>query len=963
MDGTGRAAASPNESKRHLSQLGRFEGLGSLVDEIAGDAEDEEVNENSGSDISPHEAIDYSDIMEVADEESCNDRNYRDAMNDMQAPSKDSDSDDDYDAEEDGANQSKNDTKLMPPPSITPPFRSQLSDTRLDVPGEEDCDNAGQSVEPSEEVYNNAGKTAVSYKDNYDNNEQSVKTETINSEDKEQKDENSVTKMETMKEEPALTVTQLFPEFRPGKVLRFSKLFGLGKPSSLPHIWRGSKRKRRKKKPVAEDDQNSADVQKTYMYGIEIKPKIMPTIEDCLVDDEVLHGTPMEVKPEQMALDKDKEKECKPKVAEWRYGPAQYWYDLLGVDPTAQELDYGFKLKSENENTEEKDATKPTDENSDKSDEDLEDKENQTFKAPDECFQMVTQMHWEDDVVWNGEESKNRIMNSIAMTRAGWIPTSANRTAHLYNLHMDQHQQQQKHEKKKDTWFSIFPVENEELVYGRWEDKIIWDAQNMERIPSPPMLQLDPNDENLVLGIPDDKDPNQESSTQVKEKKEPRRSKILLEKSGVTKPEPQTYNEIEQNDSFNLSNDEYYNPKDTRESSLRSAMAGLLQHSTPALELRQPFFPTHYGPIKLRSFHRPSIKRYSHGPMASPGFHPVYPLLRQIKKKAKEREQERLASGGGEMFFMRTPEDLTGSDGDLILAEYSEEYPPHIMNVGMATKIKNYYKRKPGIDSKPPDYKYGETVYAHSSPFLGSLQPGQSLQAFENNLFRSPIYRHRLPLTDFLIIKTRQGYYIREIEDIYTVGQLCPLMEVPGPNSKKANNHIRDFLQVFIYRLFWKSKDKPRRIKMEDIKRAFPTHSESSIRKRLKLCADFKRTGMDSNWWVLKPDFRLPTEEEIRAMVSPEQCCAYASMLAAEQRLKDAGYGEKSFLAPDDDNEDNDVRIDDEVRAAPWNTTRAFISAMKGKCLLAITDPTADPTGSGEGFSYIKIPNKPQQQK
>lgn len=44
--------------------------------------------------------------------------------------------------------------------------------------------------------------------------------------------------------------------------------------------------------------------------------------------------------------------------------------------------------------------------------------------------------------------------------------------------------------------------------------------------------------------------------------------------------------------------------------------------------------------------------------------------------------------------------------------------------------------------------------------------------------------------------------------------------------------------------------------------------------------------GMDSNWWVIKPDFRLPTEEEIRAMVSPEQCCAYFSMIAAEQRLK-----------------------------------------------------------------------------
>ena len=44
--------------------------------------------------------------------------------------------------------------------------------------------------------------------------------------------------------------------------------------------------------------------------------------------------------------------------------------------------------------------------------------------------------------------------------------------------------------------------------------------------------------------------------------------------------------------------------------------------------------------------------------------------------------------------------------------------------------------------------------------------------------------------------------------------------------------------------------------------------------------------GTDCNWWVLKNDFRLPTEEEMRALVSPEQCCAYYSMLAAEQRLK-----------------------------------------------------------------------------
>ena len=34
------------------------------------------------------------------------------------------------------------------------------------------------------------------------------------------------------------------------------------------------------------------------------------------------------------------------------------------------------------------------------------------------------------------------------------------------------------------------------------------------------------------------------------------------------------------------------------------------------------------------------------------------------------------------------------------------------------------------------------------------------------------------------------------MKTIFTVGQECPKFEVPGPNSKKANIHARDFLQV-----------------------------------------------------------------------------------------------------------------------------------------------------------------------
>ena len=37
-------------------------------------------------------------------------------------------------------------------------------------------------------------------------------------------------------------------------------------------------------------------------------------------------------------------------------------------------------------------------------------------------------------------------------------------------------------------------------------------------------------------------------------------------------------------------------------------------------------------------------------------------------------------------------------------------------------------------DTGTPQYKYGETAYAHTSPFLGTLHPSKSIQAVENNM-------------------------------------------------------------------------------------------------------------------------------------------------------------------------------------------------------------------------------------
>lgn len=58
---------------------------------------------------------------------------------------------------------------------------------------------------------------------------------------------------------------------------------------------------------------------------------------------------PVESKFSQACGDGDKETESRPKVAEWRYGPAQLWYDMLGVPEDGSNFNYGFKLKEKME--------------------------------------------------------------------------------------------------------------------------------------------------------------------------------------------------------------------------------------------------------------------------------------------------------------------------------------------------------------------------------------------------------------------------------------------------------------------------------------------------------------------------------------------------------------------------------------------------------------------------------------
>ena len=204
------------------------------------------------------------------------------------------------------------------------------------------------------------------------------------------------------------------------------------------------------------------------------------------------------------------------------------------------------------------------------------------IEFPADAFHMVTQLNWEEDVIWNGEDIKHKVLSKLnsKSNAAGWVPSSMSRTAGSFSQRPGVKPELQIRlatlgkklpENDDDTWYSIFPVENEELVYGKWEDEVIWDTENMPKKLEPRIVSLDPNDENVIIAIPDDLDPstlpNEEPTRKIKIiQKHVKKSKLLLNRAGIISvveeesPPPPPKND--DRDSFYIGNDEFYMPKE-----------------------------------------------------------------------------------------------------------------------------------------------------------------------------------------------------------------------------------------------------------------------------------------------------------------------------------------------------------------------------------------------------------------
>lgn len=415
--------------------------------------------------------------------------------------------------------------------------------------------------------------------------------------------------------------------------------------------------------------------------------------------------------------------------------------------------------------------------------------------------------------------------------------------------------------------------------------------------------------------------------------------------------EAETHRKLEI-DRFNLSNDRFYEThKEGRFHRVRQTFGQLVvQHALPAVKLMKPWYKNKLTKSELRSFHRPLLQ-------VTPEVDITFSRVKGSKKKKQKRKEL------GEV--MRSSKDLTLRDHtNFVLLEYSEEHPSIVQNVGMGSFLVNYYRKESIEDTHMPQSDIGEPFVldvTDASPFLGfgNVEPGQTIMALYNNLVRAPVFEQPPRTTDFLVIKnTYKGetkYYIRHIPHLYVVGQTYPVQDVPGPHSRKITTMVKNRLQISAFRFI--RKDPFSRLRFVKLVKAYPEYSEIQIRQRLKEFAEFQRKGNNTGFWKLKGNTPLPSEEEIRKLVTPEMVCLYESMLVGQRHLLDAGYGKAADGEEDNGNEDSETNMDIEEQLAPWITTRNFINATQGKAMLKLWG-AGDPTGRGEGFSFVRISMK-----
>ncbi|KRH93170.1 Transcription initiation factor TFIID, subunit TAF1, partial [Pseudoloma neurophilia] len=305
-----------------------------------------------------------------------------------------------------------------------------------------------------------------------------------------------------------------------------------------------------------------------------------------------------------------------------------------------------------------------------------------------------------------------------------------------------------------------------------------------------------------------------------------------------------------------------------------------------------------------------------------------------------------------------TLKDHTLSDRNKVtITEYAEECPIIKQEMGMGSLLVEYEVFE---DNKTENELIPENEEAKQLPLKiklnlnnGSLSEEpfcvklrENTLCLINNLFKARAYKHKNDGFFLLIFKQEDNckikspdmdkikgifnqkietsIFIREIDELYCIGQTFPSEEVFSPHSRKLNIFCKNRLKQFCFKKINEKKQSYSSrfmVSLNEIDKEFPHFTDGSKKKWLKEYSDLVREN-NQTFYKLKG---MMDENEIDNLVNAEQMCLYKSMTNFIQ------FEQNRLLE------------------SPWTISKNYLLFKKKSIGIEIEN---DYTGRGEGISF-----------
>lgn len=127
----------------------------------------------------------------------------------------------------------------------------------------------------------------------------------------------------------------------------------------------------------------------------------------------------------------------------------------------------------------------------------------------------------------------------------------------------------------------------------------------------------------------------------------------------------------------------------------------------------------------------------------------------------------------------------------------------------MGSRLCTYYQKSAPDDQTASLLRSTNNTLGHvvslnpadKSPFLGDIKQGSYQSSLETNMYRAPVFPHKVPSTDYLLIRSPKGKItLRRIDRLNVVGQqVCDALFNTHPSTPVI--FYITFLPTFLFPL------------------------------------------------------------------------------------------------------------------------------------------------------------------